>query len=414
MGSNSSWSFTTITIWSGTKQMGTASNEAALGITSDSSGNIYVTGYTHGALDGNTYAGSTDLILVKYNSSGEKQWTRQFGTSSGDVGRGVTTDSAGNIYVTGDTGGGLDGNANAGITDIFVVKYNSAGVRQWTRQFGTSSGDVAHSITSDSAGNVYVTGYTSGDLDGTNAGSEDIFVAKYNSAGVRQWTKQLGTSGYDRGNAITSDSSGNIYVTGYTHGDLDGNTNTGTSDIFITKYNTSGTKQWTRQLGTSGSEMGHGATCDSSGNVYVTGNTSAGLDENTSAGMGDIFITKYNTLGTKQWTQQIGTSTIDIGYGIASDSSNNVFVTGYTLGGLDGNTNRGGFDYFVIKYNSSGNKQWTKQKGSFGSDIGYSITTDLNGNIFVAGDTLGDLDGNTNAGSNDLFVVKYDSDGNKK
>jgi len=99
-------------------------------VTTDSSDNIYVTGSTGGGLDGNTNSGNYDIFLLKYNSSGTKQWTKQLGTSSGDYGKGVTTDSSGNIYVTGDTWGGLDGNTNSGSNDIFLVKYNSSGTKQ--------------------------------------------------------------------------------------------------------------------------------------------------------------------------------------------------------------------------------------------------------------------------------------------
>ena len=107
-----------------------ATNDYANGVATDSSGNVYVTGGTKGELDGNTSAGNTDLFVIKYNSSGTKQWTKQLGTSSIDIANGVTTDSSGNVYVTGTTNGGLDGNTSAGNTDIFVVKYNSSGIKQ--------------------------------------------------------------------------------------------------------------------------------------------------------------------------------------------------------------------------------------------------------------------------------------------
>ena len=164
-------------------------------------------------------------VVKKENESVTKQWTKQLGTSSYDSGEGVTTDSSGNIFVTGTTLGGLDGNTNSGRDDIFLVKYNSSGTKQWTRQLGTSSYDTGEGVTTDSSGNIYVTGYTSGDLDGnTSSGGDDIFLVKYNSSGTKQWTKQLGTSGEDRGNSVTTDSSGNIFVTGFTGGGLDGNT----------------------------------------------------------------------------------------------------------------------------------------------------------------------------------------------
>ena len=99
-------------------------------MTVDSSDNIYVTGWTYGGLDGNTSSGVGDIILVKYNSSGTKQWTKQWGTSDDDWGLGVTVDNSSNIYVTGFTKGVLDGNTHAGNRDIFVVKYNSSGTKQ--------------------------------------------------------------------------------------------------------------------------------------------------------------------------------------------------------------------------------------------------------------------------------------------
>ena len=94
-------------------------------------------------------------------------------------------------------------------------------------------------------------------------------------------------------------------MTGYTLGELDGNTNSGGRDIFLVKYDSSGTKQWTKLLGTSSTDMyltswGYGVTTDSSGNIYVTGNTSGGLDGNTSSGGSDIIIVKYDSSGTKQ------------------------------------------------------------------------------------------------------------------
>jgi len=120
---------TTTSPWT-TKQLGTTSRDIGIGVTTDSSDNVYVTGYTGGGLDGNTSSGGRDIFLVKYNSSGTKQWTKQLGTSSGDYGNDVTTDSSDNVYVTGSTGGGLDGNTSSGNYDIFLVKYNSSGIKQ--------------------------------------------------------------------------------------------------------------------------------------------------------------------------------------------------------------------------------------------------------------------------------------------
>jgi len=334
-------------------------------VTVDSSNNIYVTGYTNGGLDNNTSSGGgstpSDIFLVKYNSSGVKQWTQQLGSSSNERGVAVAVDSSNNIYVTGYTFGGLDGNTNSGGdtvgADIILVKYNSSGTKQWTRQLGTSSEDVGNGVTVDSSNNIYVSGTTFGGLDGnTSAGSSDIFLVKFYDNGTKQWTRQLGTSSVDTGNGVTLDSSNNIYVTGNTYGGLDGNTSAGSYDIILVKYNSSGTKQWTRQLGTSssGGDFGKRVSVDNSSNIYVTGSTYGGLDGNTSAGSSDIYLVKYNSSGTKQWTRQLGDSTRDEGNGVTVDSIGNIYVTGYTQGGLDGNTNSGVGDIFLLKYNSDG------------------------------------------------------------
>ena len=230
--------------------------------------------------------------------------TKQLGTSSYDYAAGVATDSSGNVYVTGSAGGDLESSTSGGSNDLFILKYDSGGIKQWTKQFDTTFIDGMTGITSDASGSVYATGFTRGVLDGHTSIScgacEDFIVVKYDSSGTKQWTKQLGTSSTDYATGIATDSSGNVYVTGSTSGGLDGNTSAGSSDLFVVKYDSSGTKQWTRQLGSYSSDVANGIATDSGGNVYVTGYTSGGLDGNTSAGSADLFIVKYDTNGNKQ------------------------------------------------------------------------------------------------------------------
>lgn len=170
----------------------------------------------------------------------------------------------------------------------------------------------------------------------------------------------------------------------------------------------------TRQLGTASTDKAHGVAADSKGNVYVTGETNGGLDSNTNAGFGDLFVVKYDDCGLRRWTRQRGTAKRDFATGVAVDGSGNVYVTGATESSLDGNTHVGDYDLFLIKYDAAGNWQWTRQLGTPNSDVATGIAVDGRGYIYIAGQTDGGLDGNTNAGSTDLFLVKYDAAGVKQ
>lgn len=391
-----------------TRQLGTASTDLCYGVSVDSNGNAYVTGFTNNGLDGNTNAGGSDLFLIKYDTNGNKLWTEQLGSASIDTGRGVSIDGSGNVYVTGETFGNLDGNTKAGYTDIFLTKYDTDGNKLWTKQQGTTSFDYGYGVSVDGNDNVYITGYSKGDLDGnTNAGNYDVFLAKYDTDGNKLWTEQLGTIYEDYGYDVSVDNSGNAYVTGYTKGGLDGNTKTDDSfDMFLVKYDTNGTKLWTEQLGTTNLDYGHDVSVDDNDNIYVTGHTGGGIDGNTNAGSWDMFLTKYDRNGTKLWTEQLGSASDDQGKGVSVDGNGNVYVTGYTGGGLDDNTNAGYHDMFLTKYDTDGNKLWTCQQGSASGDLGYDVSIDSNGNAYVAGYTDGALNSNTNAGNYDLFLIK--------
>ena len=409
--------------WTGTKQLGvTGKDTRAQGVAVDSSGNVYVAGWTTGGLDGNTLTGTEDFFVTKYDSSGNKVRTKQLGVSGKlTFANSVAVDSNGNVYVAGATTGGLDGNTLMGSTaDVFVTKYDSSGNKVRTKQLGVSGKDTnGNRVAVDSSGNVYVAGWTQGGLDGnTLTGTTDFFVTKYDSSGNKVRTKQLGVSGkYTFAFGVAVDSSGNVYVAGATSGGLDGNTLMGIQDFFVTKYDSSGNKVRTKQLGVSGKyTSAPGVAVDANGNVYVAGSTTGGLDGNTLTGTEDFFVTKYDSSGNKIRTKQLGVSGKDTGAtGVAVDSNGNVYVAGTTQGGLDGNTLTGTSDFFFTEYDPSGNKVRTQQLGVSGKDtFAFGVAVDSNVNVYVSGSTSGGLDGNTLMGIQDVFVTKYDSSGNKQ
>ena len=232
-----------------------AADDNARGVAIDSNDNVYVVGKT--SSEG---AGSGDILLAKYNSSGTIQWQRILGYSNFDMGNGVAIDSNDNVYVVGRAQQPAGGGDN-----FLVAKYNSSGTIQWQRSLGGSQAEIANGVAIDSSDNVYVFGQALN----TGAGALDFLLAKYNSAGTYQWQRTLGQAGNDEGTSVAIDSSDNVYVLGqyapfnqYYYG------------MSFAKYDSSGTIQWQRRLDDNSSTSGvYGSSVaiDSLDNVYVNG-----------------------------------------------------------------------------------------------------------------------------------------------
>jgi uncharacterized delta-60 repeat protein len=351
--------------------LGGALEEQAYSIAVDGSGNLYITGIT-----ASSGAGSNDILIAKYNTSGTIQWQRTLGGIGDDRGHNIAVDSSGNVYITGSTA-----SSGAGSNDILIAKYNTSGTIQWQRTLGGTGSEFGQRIAVDGSGNVYVIGETEG--SGAGAGGWDVLIAKYDTSGTIQWQRTLGGSNPDFGRGIAVDGGGNIYITGQTN-----------SDVFIAKYDTSGTIQWQRTLGGTSSDIGQGIAVDGSGNVYITGSTAS-----SGAGSNDILIAKYDTSGAIQWQRTLGGASSDFGIYIAVDGSGNVYITGFTQ-----SSGAGSNDVLIAKYNSSGTIQWQRTLGGASTDYGYGIAVDGSGNIYITG-TYG-------AGGNyNVLIAKLPADG---
>jgi hypothetical protein len=382
------------------RQFGTSGSDVNGGVAIDALGNIFVSGQTTGSL-GSANAGLNDAFIRKYDPAGNVLWTRQLGTSSDDFGAGVATDNLGNVYLAGSTFGDLGG-PNLGSVDAFIAKYDSAGSIQWTRQLGTVGNDYGSAISADGHGSVFVSGEVGGDLAGANQGGYDAFVSKYDDAGDLVWNRQVGSHGEDLSNGVSADGLGNVYIAGETGGDL-GAPNVGVRDIFLTKYNAAGSRQWTRQAGTAVVDASHAIAADGLGNVFVAGETGGDL-AGASAGSLDGFVSKYDANANLIWSRQFGTAQPDEGFAVAADGSGSVYVSGYTTGDLDG-PNAGGRDVFVSKYDSGGDLIWSRQFGTDVDDKSGGIAVGGLGNVYLSGETFGNL-GGPSTGGKDVFVAK--------
>lgn len=362
------------------RQLGTSSVDGSYDVVTDAAGNVFITGCTRGSMGGPN-AGGVDGFVAKCSAGGVLNWVRQLGTPQTDWSYDMAADSTGHIVIAGYTTGSLGGE-NAGDYDAYVAKYDTTGALSWLRQLGSSAKELCGAITTDPADNVILAGSTFGSINGPNMGNRDAFLAKYTADSDQMWTRQMGTSEGDAGFSVTSDRIGNLFVTGFTAGSLAG-PNAGADDAFIAKYEPGGELAWTRQLGTSGTDSGNAITTDSGGNVFITGNTTGSLG-GPNNGDADSFVAKYDTLGNLLWSRQLGTEMHETTFGIVTDAAGNVFITGYTEGSLAG-ASAGGRDVFVAKYDAGGNFGWALQFGSDGGDIGYDMTADRWGNLLVTG-----------------------------
>ena len=382
----------------------------------DSSGNIIVTGYFQGNVDfgGGTVSslGGQDIFVAKYSSTGAYLWSKTMGSVADDYANALSVDRNGNAIVTGsfnysvDFGGGALNSASPGFSDIFLVKYSAAGVHQWSRQFGDSGNDTGYGVTADTSGNVVVTGSFVGVVDfgggwlTSNLNSNDIFVAKYSATGAHSWSRGYGSSGDDHGNAVATDSLGNVVVTGYFNSTIDFGsgplTSAGNKEIFLLELNSAGQYGWSKRFGGISNDVANAVAIYGGGNIIITGNFHATVDFGggplTSTSATKVFLAKYNSLGNHSWSKVFSGSVVaDAAFaqGLAVDGNSNILITGYFQGNANFGgqtlTSAGSHDVFAAKYSAAGAHSWSQRFGGFGLDQGKAIVADPGNNVILSG-----------------------------
>lgn len=341
--------------------------ESAEGVAVDSAGNIYVTGQTQ-----SQGAGNADVIIVKYNSSGVIQWQRSLGNANSDLGYGIATDSSGAIYVAGTTNNG---------NDNLLTKYNSSGVIQWQRALtgGTKAQGIYYNLYIDSSDNIYACGGLS---VFTN---EKWFLAKYNSSGTLQWQNQMnGVNGRQiSGRDVTVGSNGTIYATGnYSESNYEP---TGR----LVSYDSSGNLlSPVRAFGgqsTYSNPTPYGIVHDASNALYITGQSNSGA-----------FLSKYDSALAPQWKKRLGSSSNDVTRSIAIDSSGNIYTCGDTYSTR--------YRVLLAKYDTNGTLQWQRTLDSSTQMSGAGVAVDNAGGVIISGYVQV-------SGQYDVFVARLKDDG---
>jgi len=310
------------------------------GIALDNLNNFYLSGVM-----------SNDLCLVKFDLNGNYIWNVTWGDIYRDFGSDTEVDSFEDVYIAGNIGT----SDFADIRDFCLVKYNSFGIKQWNLTWGNINDDEeCRGLEIDTSGNIYL----AGDRDSTT-----IWLLKYNISGNFKWARSWGP-GFSRD--IEQDSSGDIYIAGSTD-----SYGAESYDMCLLKYNSSGDLQWYKLWGGNSPDYGQEVAIDSAGNIYVAGITSSfgGIDD-------DVCLVKYNSAGIQQWNLTWGGSGRDTCYGIALDSSNNIYLTGRSW-----NVN----NLFLLKVDSQGILQWNFTWGGYHNTWGSDIALDSSDNVYIVG-----------------------------
>jgi hypothetical protein len=365
------------------QDFGTASQEFAQDVAANSTG-VYTVGYTDGSLDGPN-KGGTDAFLRKYN--GGKIWGRQFGSSSFDAAYDIAVDSTGNNYTLGDTNGALG--LKIGSYDSFLRKYDTNGVLKWTRQFGTAGLDASKDVVV-TAGNIYTLSYE---------GSKAI-IRKWNSSGSLLLTIATPIFTGDP-KALALDTTGNLYMVAAVF-------NGANYDVKLYKYSSAG-------VTVAGFPKNIYATANNdypydmkiaSNTIYVTFLSDDG------AGVTVSYIRKLMTSGVPVWTRVVSPSAVP-GFtapnALAVDSSGNIYIGGNTAGAYAGYTNAGFFDIFALKYNSSGTRLWVRQFGATDDELNFGIA--VSNAVYLVGGSYSspNLLGDPGQGSADAYLAQLNS-----
>jgi hypothetical protein len=405
--------------WSGIRQVGVAGAQSlATGVATDAAGNLYVVGQTNGSLEGAPFKGTQDFFLLKYDVSGNLLWVREAGAAGKPtIAYSVAVSASGAVYVAGNTQGGIDVPTTAGMDDFFLARFTSDGHREWVRQMGGGGGYAeARGVVADDAGNAYITGVTNVGLNGnTQRAGMELFIGKYDPSGNISWLHQVGggaaaSGSTTRGMAIALDPTGGVHVVGDTDAGTIGGALTGSIDLLILKYTSSGSRVRTRLLGAASEQTeGYGIAADVDGGVYVTG-TQTGTTST------DVILSRYDAAGTFKWTRKVGVpGGNSAGKSVSISPAGLIHVAGDTFGaGLNGGTQSGILDAFIMQYDSSGTHRWTHQFGSGtgNTTLGMGVATDSKNGVFVVGSTTARVpNGPPMTGAEDLFVAKYDSAG---
>lgn len=379
------------------EQFGTPAEDSVGGVASDGTGGMYVAGATSGDLAGMS-AGLPDPWLARYDAAGNEMWSRQFGFGFNhfEAAEFAAEDDSGGAFV-----GGARCDQQCSSTSAWIAQYDDAGNEQWNvialSQGGSNHG--ARAGAPDRSGGVFVGGNTEGNVGGPNAGGSDAWFARFDSSGSRQWIRQFGSANFDSVAGAASDASGSLYLCG-----LFGWTGGPVGEGWFGRYDGNGDEQWRVTFATGGYSSATSICTDGAGGVYVCGFTTAALNGQSPTGGTDSFVTRYDGAGNEIWTRVFGVASGDQAESVAPSPAGGVFVTGTKR------ANTSGFfhdDAWLARFDASGNELWNQTIATDLDDTVGGVAWDGLGGVLFGCTTRGVL-GASNAGLDDVWIARFD------
>ncbi|MEO8589267.1 MAG: T9SS type A sorting domain-containing protein, partial [Flavobacteriales bacterium] len=418
-----------------------------MSIDCDAAGNTFVSG----VFDNTGTFGSTtlaavdfdDIYLTRFDASGVCTWVRGMGSQSGNEVQSVGVTPTGNVFVYGAyygesatfCGPALP-NSDFGHLEMFLAMYDGGGTCQWAQRVAPCFfNDSPGNLDVDGSGNAWITGYFtcgSGQFGSLTLAGSGQFVARYDQAGNATLAEQLTTATFA---LIGLGTNNDIYLCGSFYSgvfDQDAGTDVfprlnGSVMGYIAHYDAAHEFNWIQQIGPHGAayDLCSGIALDAGGNVYTTGYYSGSAifcSDTLHAWMANstIFLNKRDADGNCLWTRSIGDGADGgLAFSIAVDDGENIYITGSFADSLRfGNTllvSAGGTDLFLAKYDVNGNCLWVLRGGGTGNDRATSVAADTNGEPIIAGEYAGTaiIAGSTftSLGSTDGFMARYDAEG---
>jgi len=354
--------------WEWVKTFGGSEDDWGYSVQQTSDGGFILVGYT-----ASFGAGGPDVWLIKTDADGNKLWDRTFGGGGSDWGSSVQQTSDGGFIIVGDTA-----SFGAGWADVWLIKTDANGNKQWDRTFGGGGLDSGRSVQQTSDGGFIIVGYTA------SFGAGDVWLIKTDADGNKLWDRTFGGGGSDSGRSVQQTSDGGFIIVGYT-------ASFGAGDVWLIKTDADGNKLWDRTFGGGNLDEGLSVQQTSDGGFIIVGWTWS-----FGAGGPDVWLIKTDANGNKQWDRTFGGSDWDEGWSVQQTSDGGFILVGWTW-----SFGAGGPDVWLIKTDADGNKLWDRTFGGSMVDRGYSVQQTSDGGFIIVGATR-----SFGAGDYDVLLIK--------